>query len=209
MNANGVIIVFAKAPVSGQVKTRLIPDIGRYQATNIYKELLTKTLNTVSNYEYIEKHLWISGDISHEFFTSFNNKEYFKLHKQTGTDLGDRMFNAFNHVLSSHPYAVLIGSDCPEISNTDLESALRFLKSGKDLVLGPAEDGGYYLIGLRNNYFELFSDIEWGNENVFDETCYRAEKMKLDVALLPTHSDVDRISDLNSYYRAKENAMKV
>lgn len=204
MKTQGALLVFAKSPVAGQVKTRLIPDIGRQRATSLYKELLARTLDTAIKTEFSGIQLWVSGNIHHQYFSRLKNKEHFNLYQQTGKDLGERMFNAFDSALSEHSYAVLIGSDCPSLSSVDIQSAMALLKSGRELVLGPAEDGGYYLIGLRKNNAELFSGIKWGEENVFSETCARAKKINLDVSLLPKRSDVDRPSDLHAYLKMKK-----
>ncbi len=201
MKNQGALLIFAKAPVAGQVKTRLIPDVGRQRATDLYKEFLTKTLNTAIRAEFSENHIWVSGNISHQYFTQLKNKKLFKFHQQKGKDLGERMFNAFDSTLDKYPYAVLIGSDCPSLLSSDIQAAMKLLENGKDLVLGPAEDGGYYLIGLRTNNSELFSNIKWGKENVFSETCSRAKKINYYVELLPMRNDIDRVSDLHSYLR--------
>jgi hypothetical protein len=176
MKTEGALLVFAKSPVAGQVKTRLIPDIGRQRATTLYKELLTRTLDTAIKTKFSEIQIWVSGNIHHQYFSHLKNKGSFKFFQQSGNDLGTRMFNAFDSVLSEYPCAVLIGSDCPSLTCADLRSAMTLLESGKDMVLGPAEDGGYYLIGLRKNNAELFSGIQWGKENVFSETYSRAKK---------------------------------
>ncbi len=203
MENQGSLIIFAKSPVAGQVKTRLIPSIGREKATNLYRELLARTLDTAVKTQFTDIQLWISGNIRHRYFSGFKNRNNFKFYQQEGKDLGQRMFNAFDSVLKKHPYAILIGSDCPSLLNSDLKRAMTLLKNGKELVLGPAKDGGYYLIGLRKNNFKLFSEIKWGGESVFSETYSRAKKMKLDIELLSEKRDVDRASDLYSYFRMK------
>jgi len=203
MNAKGVLIIFAKAPVAGQVKTRLIPDVGRHRATDLYKEFLTITIDTALAVEFLEIQILVSGNINHPYFTPYKKMEGFEFYPQKGKSLGDRMFNAFESALRKYSYAVLIGSDCPSLLIADLESAMKLLDSGKDLVLGPAVDGGYYLIGLRKNNVQLFSDIEWGKEHVFSETYSRAKKINLEVGLLEKRSDIDHVSDLHAYYRIK------
>lgn len=206
MKSESTLIIFAKAPVAGRVKTRLIPDMGEVKATILYKELLNRTLGTAIKTGISDIQLWISGNVRHQFFTNLKNRESFKFCKQTGRDLGERMFNAFDSVLKQHSYAVLIGSDCPELLYSDIQSAISLLKSGKELVLGPAEDGGYYLIGLKENKPALFSEIKWGEDNVFSETYTRAKNMNLDTALLSKRNDVDRAYDLHAYYKMKKLA---
>jgi uncharacterized protein len=201
MNTQGAVIVFSKAPVAGQVKSRLIPELGLQGAAALYQELLTKTLNTVINSGCSEIQLWVSGDMNHQFFTNIKNKQNVTLFEQKGEDLGSRMSHAFNSVLKKHPYAVLIGSDCPSLQCSDLQKGMEYLENGKDVVIGPAEDGGYYLIGLRKNEPEIFSDIEWGEKTVFSETCMIIEDINLDVGLLAKRRDIDRPSDLHAYFK--------
>jgi len=203
MKTQGVLLIFAKAPVAGQVKTRLISGLGRHRATSLYEELLTMTLNTARKAGFLEIQVWVSGDMNHRYFTRLKNRHYVKLFQQRGKDLGQRMSNAFDSVLRKHAYAVLIGSDCPSLSSSDLQTGRNFLENKKDIVLGPANDGGYYLIGLKQNKPELFSNIKWGEETVFSETCCRIEKNNLNMGLLSKRSDVDRTSDLHSYFRMK------
>ena len=202
-NNKGVLLVFAKSPEPGQVKTRLIPDIGVDAATNLYKELLTRTLNTSVNSIFSEKQLWISGNKEHSFFDSFHKINHFKVMPQTGKDLGERMYKAFNEALNENHHAVLIGCDCPELNISDFQSAVAMLESDKDLVLGPAEDGGYYLIGLKKNHIELFTDVEWGSDTVFSKTISIAEKLNLNIGLLTKRSDIDRVADLQAYETRK------
>jgi uncharacterized protein len=204
MRTQAVLIVFAKAPVAGKVKTRLIPALGRQGATSLYEDLLTRTLSTAIKADFSEIQIWVSGNINHRYFSRLKNRHYVKLYQQRGKNLGQRMSNAFDSVLRKHSYAVLIGSDCPSLLSSDLQSGMDFLENGKDVVIGPAKDGGYYLIGLKRNDPELFSDIKWGEETVFSETCKRIEKVNLNMGLLLERTDVDRTSDLDSYFRMKK-----
>ncbi|MBL1140450.1 MAG: glycosyltransferase [Proteobacteria bacterium] len=203
MNEQGSLIIFAKSPVIGQVKTRLIPDIGQYQATAIYKELLTTTLATAVESKISDIQLWVHGDIQHQYFLNLKNRERFKFYKQTGKNLGQRMLNAITCVLDKYPYVVLIGSDCPELLSSDIHKAMTLLDKGKDLVLGPAKDGGYYLIGLRKHTPELFIGINWGAADVLDETVLRANELELDTGFLSKRNDVDLFCDLQAYYSLK------
>jgi uncharacterized protein len=203
MKTRSVLLIFAKAPVAGQVKTRLISGLGRYRATSLYEDLLTRTLNTGRKAGFLEIQIWVSGNMNHRYFTRLKNRHYVKLFQQRGKDLGQRMSNAFDSALRKHAYAVLIGSDCPSLSSSDLQTGRFFFENKKDIVLGPANDGGYYLIGLKQNKPELFSNIKWGEETVFSETCCRIEKNNLNMGLLSKRSDVDRTSDLYSYFRMK------
>jgi len=203
MNKLAVLIVFAKAPVAGQVKTRLISDVGEQRATELYKKFLTITLETAEQAGFTEIQLWVSGDINHPYIKYLGNTFHVTLHQQKGNDLGERMSNAFDSALAIYSNAVLIGSDCPSLLNSDLNTAVDYLENGKDIVLGPAEDGGYYLIGMKKNKPELFLDVNWGKETVFSETCTLIEKNNLNLGVLEKRADIDRVSDLDSYYNMK------
>ena len=203
MNYGGALIIFAKSPVPGQVKTRLIPGIGRRRATSLYQELLTRTLNTAGKAGFSSIQVWVNGNTAHGYFTRLKSRHFVILKKQRGKDLGQRMFNAFDTVLRKYPYAVLIGSDCPSLSSADLQLAADFLGNKTDVVLGPADDGGYYLIGLNKSTPLLFSGIKWGKETVRTETCSRIKKINLKIELLSNRADLDRTSDLLPYFKMK------
>ena len=201
INNKSALLIFAKSPEPGKVKTRLIPDIGVDAATNLYMELLKRTLSTSDSAIFSEKQLWLSGDKEHVFF---NNVNSFKFMYQVGDDLGERMFNAFEYALTEHDYAILIGCDCPGLTNQDLRLARDMLEADKDIVLGPAEDGGYYLIGLKHNNINLFSNIEWGSDKVFSKTLSIAKRLSLNIGLLTKRNDIDRFSDLESFEKIKK-----
>ncbi len=203
MKNRGVLLIFSKSPVPGQVKTRLIPGIGSRRAATIYQDLLTRTLYAARRADFSAIQVWVDGNVSHRYFTRLKNRHYVKLYSQRGNDLGRRMFNTFNNALRNYPFAVLIGSDCPSLSNSDLQLATEYLENKADVVLGPAIDGGYYLIGLRKNNHRLFSDIAWGKATVLNDTCSRIKSLNLNLELLSKRADLDRTSDLFSYFRMK------
>jgi len=115
---------------------------------------------------------------------------------QRGSDLGERMQQAFADALRRHRHVVLIGSDCPALTTTDLRLAVRCLRGASDAVLAPAEDGGYVLIGLRRLRDALFADMAWGEASVLADTARAAREQGLRVRLLRTLWDVDRPEDL-------------
>ena len=205
LGAGGVLLVFTKPPVSGQVKTRLIPGIGRRRALSLYEELLTKTLNTARQAGFSSLQLWVHGDLNHPYFNRLKNRHAVKLFKQKGKNLGQRMSNAFITALSRYPYAVLIGCDCPSLECSDLKTASAYLNKKTDIVLGPAIDGGYYLIGLTKNNAQLFSGIQWGKDKVFIDTCANISRLNWKLDLLPMRWDVDRTADLLAYFKLKRN----
>ncbi len=123
--------------------------------------------------------------------------EYF--YPQQGSDLGERMLNAFKHVFEKGcKRAVLIGSDCPDISRDIITQSFDMLKA-KHIVIGPAYDGGYYLIGVREPIPELFSNIEWGTEKAVSQTIDKINAAGLSLGLLPMLRDIDRVEDLQYY----------
>lgn len=205
-DTTSALLIFTKAPLLGQVKTRLIPGIGARRALSIYKELLTKTLLTARKASFSSIQVWVSGEIDHRYFVNLENRYSVQLYQQTGKDLGQRMSNAFDMTLRRYSHAVLIGSDCPTLKYSDLMEAKRHLENKTDVVLGPAVDGGYYLIGLNENNKQVFADIKWGKDSVFNDTCANIESLNWKMDLLPMRWDVDRIGDLLPYYRIRRTA---
>jgi uncharacterized protein len=179
-----MIIVFAKAPVPGKAKTRLIPVLGEWGAARLHSRLVRHTLRTAvaAACGPVEVH----GSAPHSFFSSLQVP--FRL--QRGRDLGERM----HHALSRNPGAILIGADCPELTTADLRRAARLLSAGYEVVLAPAEDGGYALIGGRRVGLEMFRGIAWGSSSVYRETVERLEGIRW--RALRTVWDVDRPEDL-------------
>lgn len=204
----GELIIFSKPPVPGKVKTRLIPGIGRNKAASIYKELLAKTLSTAVQTDFSSIQLWVDNDINHPFFKKIKNRHPVKLYRQSGKDLGQRMSRAFDMALRKYPFVVLIGSDCPTLTVADLNQAGLSLAKGVDAVLGPAEDGGYYLIGLRENNFRLFENISWGKKTVMEETCCRINNLNWKFDLLSRRWDLDRTADLLPYFKLNKKEFR-
>jgi len=203
LNTRGVLLIFSKPPVPGQVKTRLIPGIGRRRAASLYQDMLTRTLITARKADFSAIQVWVNGNVNHRYFTRLQNRHNVTLYKQRGKDLGQCMSNAFNTVLRRYHYAVLIGSDCPSLSCSDLQLATEYLENKADVVLGPADDGGYYLIGMSKSNPRLFSGIKWGKDTVLAETCSRIKSLNLKNELLSKRTDLDRTSDLLAYFRMK------
>jgi rSAM/selenodomain-associated transferase 1 len=179
-----MIIVFAKAPVPGEAKTRLIPALGAWRAARLHRRLTRDAVDTAlaARCGPVEVH----GTRRHSFFSSLNVP--FRL--QSGRDLGERMHNA----LARNPGAILIGTDCPELTATDLRRAARLLCAGYDAVLAPAQDGGYALIALKKSRIEFFRGIAWGGGRVYRDTAMRLAGYRW--RALRTVWDVDRPADL-------------
>ncbi len=190
-----LIQIFARPPVEGKVKTRLFADIGEHKATQVYRYCLQYTLDLVrqSSYEY---QIWLSEDSSDPIF----NGESYTL--QQGPNLGARMLQAIDDQLQENTPAdnkiVLIGSDCLDLTRIHLQRAFESL-STHDIVLLPAYDGGYALIGCRTIDAQLFEKIKWGGCEVLKQTVHNAQTLGYQISMLETVRDIDTLSDLSHY----------
>ena len=186
------LIIFVKNPELGKVKTRLARTIGDEKALYIYKLLLEQTFQ-VTLPVLAEKKLYYSEFVQN--MDQFNDLVYEK-HIQSGDGLGDKMYNAMKHSFGEWAgKVVLIGSDCFELNSGIIEEAFKALEES-DYVLGPAKDGGYYLIGMKELNLEIFQNKEWSSENVFLDTLLDIKNQEKSHYLLPTLSDVDIEDDL-------------
>ncbi len=195
---NAKIILFAKAPVNGMVKTRLIPDIGEVAATKVHEQLVIHCLQVLTEAMLSPVELWCAPDTKHTFFAECEKKFPISLHKQQGAGLGERM----HHALTLQPNAsptLLIGSDVPAISVDYLRKAMQVLSSGESWVFGPAEDGGYVLVGCNESDERMFSDILWGTNLVLKQTLDNAEEVGCKPFLLDALWDVDNYADLQRW----------
>ncbi|MGZ5052756.1 MAG: TIGR04282 family arsenosugar biosynthesis glycosyltransferase [Methylobacter sp.] len=200
---NAVLMIFCKAPIPGHVKTRLIPALSAEQAAELHVELATQTLQKATDANLCPVQLWCSPTTEHAFFTGAAASFPITLHRQQGNDLGERMHNAFCSALANHSHALLIGCDCPSLNAQDLEQALLALKQGRDIVLGPAEDGGYVLIGLNRPRAELFDGMYWGTTEVLAQTRRRITECRLSRYEIGEQWDVDTPEDLQRYCRER------
>ncbi len=194
-----VIMVFCKTPIPGQVKTRLIPPLTADEAAQLHCELAEKTLQTATHDRLCEVQVWCSPSIDHPFFTKLAKLYPVELHLQQGKDLGERMHHAFCQALARFDHAIIIGCDCPSLTNADLEQALVQLNHGKQCVLAPAEDGGYVLIGLNQPQPSLFENMPWGTSDVLALTRARLKSLSIDYKELDTLWDLDTMDDLTRY----------
>ena len=195
---NARILIFGRAPEVGQVKTRLAPAIGAYRALALYKRLVAGTIGMVTGSSLAPAQLWIAGDTGHSFFgrhaTAMPSDARFP---QRGRDLGERMAHALATALAQPGVdrAVLSGTDIPALDEHYLRAALAALDD-HDAVLGPAEDGGYVLIGLTRPEPRLFEDIAWSTPRVLDATRIRLTALGWRHKELPVLWDVDTPEDL-------------
>jgi rSAM/selenodomain-associated transferase 1 len=185
------LLIFAKAPLPGLAKTRLIPALGAAGAAALQQRLIRRTLATAAQ-SWLATELWCHPDCAQPFFAACAGEVTVELRSQQGADLGERMHHAF--VTAAAP-ALLIGTDCPALSAQDLRTAAAAL-AAHDAVLGPAADGGYYLIGLRRPQPTLFRAMPWGTDAVLALTRTRLHAAGLRWQELPLHHDIDTPDDL-------------
>ena len=195
-NTDCSILVFAKAPISGEVKTRLFPLMNAEAATALHKKLVLHTLSVAVESKAGSVKLWCTPSVEHPFFIECAEKFKVELYRQTEGDLGRRMAYAFDKTLKGAPMALLIGTDCPSLTSDDLKEAKEALKQGTPVVITPVEDGGYVLIGLRQYEPTLFEGISWGTSSVLEETRERLRRLRWRWRELPERWDVDRPEDV-------------
>ena len=183
--------MFAKAPVPGTVKTRLARTLGPKGAAELHRRLVRRTLATAAAARVGPVVLACAPDARHGFFADCAAEFGATLEDQGDGDLGERMSRAFER----HAPALLVGTDCPALAPEDLREGAAALGS-HDLVLGPAEDGGYVLIGLRTGAPGVFEGVAWGTSNVLNRTLANAAELGLRVQELGLYWDVDRPADL-------------
>jgi rSAM/selenodomain-associated transferase 1 len=187
-----LLIVFTKNPKLGKVKTRLAASVGDEKALRIYQFLLDHTFQ-------ITRHLEFDKVVYYSDFMPANDvwKKYdFKQFLQTGSDLGEKMSNAFRSAfIRGYEKVVLIGSDCYELEEKEILEAFEKLET-KQVVVGPATDGGYYLIGADAYYPALFENKQWSTASVFNDTFQNIADLNLTSHYLQELSDIDDLKDL-------------
>jgi len=185
-------MIFAKNPEIGKVKTRLAKTIGDKKALMIYLKLLEHT-HAIADRVFADKAIFYSEKVQ-----DFDILDYYKFPKflQKGKDLGDKMERAFGQAFGQdYEKVIIIGSDCFELSTEIIEDAFTALDD-HNVVIGPAQDGGYYLLGMDRHYPHLFKGKNWSTEDVFLDTLLDVKKLKLSYSILPTLNDVDEEKDL-------------
>ena len=190
------VVVFARAPEPGKVKTRLIPALGEAAAAALHRRLVMHSLRAATDAQLGPVELWCAPDAGHPFFRECERRFGMSLYSQGEGDLGARMQRAFGATLARARRAILVGSDIPALSAQYLRDAERALVGGNDAVIGPAEDGGYVLIGLSCCEAELFREIPWGGPEVLPQTRRRIAALRWRLAELPGLWDVDWPEDL-------------
>ncbi|MCG6934702.1 MAG: TIGR04282 family arsenosugar biosynthesis glycosyltransferase [Proteobacteria bacterium] len=192
------ILIFAKAPVPGKVKTRLVPALSRNAAAELHSQLTRRTVRMALASQLAPVDLYCSPDLQHALFLELEKLGVRRV-AQTGRDLGERMYHALDSTLTDCDRVVLIGTDCPVMDCGYLHQAFQKLDQS-DAVLGPAEDGGYVMIGMRRAEASVFEQIEWGSAQVLQQTRDRLRTRGLRWDELATLWDIDRYQDLQRWY---------
>jgi uncharacterized protein len=192
------LIIFTRYPVPGETKTRLIPALGAVGAANLHSQMAQHTVNQarkLSAIDLIAIEIHVAGDRDSQDLTNWLGADLVYQVQGSG-DLGERMARSLSLAFAAgHNRVIIIGTDCPSLEPNLLKLAFQKLRD-RDLVLGPAIDGGYYLIGLRRFMPELFVGINWGTAEVFQQTVDIANKLGLSMGNLPPLTDIDRPEDL-------------
>jgi len=191
------VAIMAKAPRPGEVKTRLCPPLSREEAAALYRCFLLDKIAQVNALQRAAPVLSYGPADAKALFEDFT-PGHFILIPQLGHDLGARLFSTFDQLFrQGYMQVVAIDSDTPTLPNAYLEHALTLIAHpGIDVVLGPTEDGGYYLIGLRRSHRQLFEQMPWSTSGVLPETLRRSEAHGLNVACVEAWFDVDTPDDL-------------
>lgn len=196
---DAVLLIFCKAPIAGQVKTRLMPTLTAEQAKDVHIELSQNTFKKVTQQPLCPVQLWCTPSIDHAFFIQAQHDYPLTLWLQQGNDLGERMNHALCTALKSYQRAVLIGCDSPSLNSQDLATAIDALNQ-VTAVFAPAEDGGYVLIGLNRPQAELFVTMPWGSKLLMAETRARCQQHSIVYHELAEQWDVDTAEDLARYH---------
>ncbi|MFZ3101692.1 MAG: TIGR04282 family arsenosugar biosynthesis glycosyltransferase [Desulfitobacteriaceae bacterium] len=188
----------SKVPRAGYTKTRLMERLSGRNCAAFHSACLLDLARTVEQ-TGLTAYLYYTGGSPWEFPASEAMGKLIK-RPQLGRDLGERLYNAALEVLTLHDGLIFMGADLPSLSLTTLNEAIRQLAL-YDTVVGPAEDGGYYLLGIKQAYLELFSEIDWGTSKVKEATLAKIKSLGLSVTLLETARDIDTWDDLLEFFK--------
>jgi len=192
-NANAIIL-FARDPVAGQVKTRLHPYLDQDTIFRLYLCFLNDSLGILGKVKNADRFAGVYPSSQSGFFPRLRTDASLAVFDQEGGDLGERMKNAFQErIKEGYRRVVIIGSDSPSLPAAHIEKALA---SDKDVVIGPSADGGYYLIGMGPKLVDVFAGVAWGSDAVLAQTLDRLRSTDCSLELLPPWYDVDRPEDL-------------
>ncbi len=200
-NATDALITMTKAPIPGEVKTRLCPPLTPDEASTLHGSFvldeLERSRKAIKTQALrVHRYLGCAPSPDHAFFRVLEARQEVRLLPQIGDDLGARMHHAFDQLFQrGYQRIIMVGTDLPDLPPTTYVEALTLLNE-HDLVLGPAVDGGYYLIGMKQPNPDLFSNIPWSTNQVTARTLERAKVLGLSHACLPPGHDIDSLDDL-------------
>lgn len=192
------LLIFTKSPVLGEVKTRLQPDYSPEQSLLVHKKLISHTLEMTKSLKNMDIELCCAPDRNTSFFLECENNYPITLNNQQGDDLGERMAFSLSVSLQTYEKVVVIGTDCPDIDEQYINQAFEALNS-TDVVIGPAKDGGYVLLGLKKFSIDIFNNIPWSTDKVLSKTKQILKNLSWDYKELDEMQDLDRPEDLQKY----------
>jgi uncharacterized protein len=193
---DNALILFARDPVLGKVKTRLSSFLKEDAILKLYTCFLQDSIDKIRQVENADRFVGVAPSNESGFFTGMPGSDI-HLFVQEGKELGDKMRQALqDRFAEGYKRVVIIGSDSPSLPVSYIDQALR---CDKDVVLGPSTDGGYYLIGMQGKVVELFDGVSWGTETVLRETCEHLVRSGAELELLPVWYDVDGPEDLKFF----------
>ncbi len=204
MNGKNLLIIFVKNLIHGKVKTRLAKTIGDQAALDIYKELISITESETEKLD-LTRHIYYSQEIENSLWK--NDLKFL----QNGEDLGEKMQNAFqNGFDQGYENIIIIGSDLPNISKEIIETGFEKLKDN-DLVFGPADDGGYYLLGMSQMTHSVFENKPWSQSSLLKLTLQELNGQERSYSLLETLNDIDTYEDLihSDFYKNNQRTQEI
>lgn len=194
-----ILQLFMKAPVPGLVKTRLHPPLTLEQAACIHEMLCARLCETLCQLPGITTEVWAGSDASHPFFGQLQQQFGVAVHEQPAGDLGARMQATLQDGLRRSPRVLIVGGDCLSVDPAYVQEALSYLVGADRAVLGPAEDGGYVLVGAAEARVGMFADVAWGSDQALSQTLRNFRRLDYDVTLLASRWDIDTFADLQSH----------
>lgn len=201
-----VILLYAKSPVAGKVNTRLIPDIGINAATRLQFDLIHHRLSMLRRANLCDVRLMCAPDQHDDVFLQCKKQYPVALFDQSDGDLGERMFNGIVAALQQYSYCIVIGTDAPALDEARIEQVVLALHDNCEVVLVPAEDGGYVLIAMKQAYEFLFQNISWGSAAVMQQTRVQLRENNVPFKALEPCWDVDTVEDYRRYLELEGKA---
>tara|TARA_B100000686_G_scaffold348528_1_gene439796 strand:+ start:2191 stop:2868 length:678 start_codon:yes stop_codon:yes gene_type:complete len=194
MQSTCAIILFARAPRLGKVKTRLQSHLDQETVLQLYSCFLRDSIEKICAIEEADSFIGVAEEEDLDYFLETVTGKGIYTFSQSGDNLGERMRNAFlGRFKEGYKRIVIIGSDSPSLPVRCITQAF---EANRDLIIGPSFDGGYYLIGMRNKVIEVFDGVEWGSEKVLEQTLFNVATLQVSLESLPLWYDIDRLEDL-------------